>query len=237
VKIIIADFNKEAFLINFQVIISVHMISSSSKNKPLVLAVDPSLRQSGWAVFEIDQEAPLEWGVVSPEISKAPLSERLDSIHHKIELLFSRLGLSAGDYLVCEGPAPVSLNPSSAIKVEQVRSMFESIARSARLVVPGRLNPRTVQTELFGLRGRQLPRKEVKKIAEQLVSQMFSLEDHPVIQDAIDAILIGVLARSKIIHAGKTGTAVGSLFEGGRGNAALRSGRGLRWNAGNSIRN
>jgi Holliday junction resolvasome RuvABC endonuclease subunit len=202
------------------------------RKSTLLLAVDPSLRQSGWALFSLTEEYPLSWGTISPDSPKESLSIRLDSIHQKIHLLISDLELSAGDYLVCEGPAPVSLNPSSSIKVEQVRSMFETIARTCSLVVPGRLNPRTVQSELLGLRGKQIPRKEVKKIAESLVNQLFDFQGSSISQDSIDAILVGLLAKSKIVHAQKTGTFVGSLFEGGRGNLSYRSSRGLRWRAG-----
>jgi Holliday junction resolvasome RuvABC endonuclease subunit len=198
--------------------------------KPLLFAVDPGLRQTGWALFSISDEHPLEWGVISPENPKDPLSVRLHSIQSKIVKLFEGLGLSDGDFLVCEGPAPVSLNPSSSIKVEQVRSMFETLARSACMNVPGRLNPRTVQTDLLGLRGKQLPRKEVKNIAMSLVCQLFDFGSTKVPQDAVDAILVGVLARSKIIHAERTGSTAGIFFEGGKGRSHSRSGRGMRWN-------
>ncbi len=211
------------------------MKMSFKKDKAYLLAIDPSLRQSGWALFSLQEETPVSWGILSPEKVKDPLAERLNSIHGKIERLIVELDLAAGDYLVCEGPAPVSLNPSSSIKVEQVRSMFESIARSCKLSVPGRLNPRTVQTELLCLRGKQLPRKEVKKIAQSVIYQLFSLEEGSLPQDVVDAILIGVLARSKILHAEQTGAYIGSLFEGGRGNINTRSGRGLRWNVSTGV--
>jgi hypothetical protein len=132
---------------------------------------------------------------------------------------------------VCEGPAPVSLNPSSSIKVEQVRSMFETLARAFNILVPGRLNPRTVQSELLSLRGKQLPRNEVKQIARTVVNQLFKFEDKNISQDVIDAILIGVLARNKIIHSNKTGHTIFNLFEGGRGSTRNKNGRGLRWSS------
>lgn len=204
---------------------------SQSKNKTRLLAIDPSLRQSGWALFYLEEDRPLAWGTIVAEQLKDPLPSRLDSIHSRVESLFVDLDLSPDDYLVCEGPAPVTLNPSGTIKVEQVRSMFETIARTNRLIVPGRLNPRTVQTELLGLRGRQLPRAEVKKIAESVVYQLFPMKEKIQSQDAIDAILIGVLARNKILHAHRTGAYAGSMFEGGAGKRVYRSGRGMRWSA------
>jgi Holliday junction resolvasome RuvABC endonuclease subunit len=209
------------------------------KRNSFLLAVDPSLRQSGWALFDMSAEAPVSCGIISPFDHKAALSERLLSLHKSVEALFNELSLSSGDYVVCEGPAPVSLNPSSSIKVEQVRGLFEGIARTQGILVPGRLNPRTIQTELFGLRGKQIPRKEVKQVARSILLQMFggnkslSFDLNIISEDAIDAILIGVLARIKILHALKTGCILSSLFEGGKKNSVgyASSSRGLRWSS------
>lgn len=215
---------------------------SPRKENTFLLAVDPSLRQSGWALFDVSREAPVSCGIISPFDHKADLSERLLSLHTSIETLFKDLALSSGDYVVCEGPAPVSLNPSSSIKVEQVRGIFEGIARSRGILVPGRLNPRTIQSELFGLRGTQIPRKEVKQVARSILLQMFEgnrslrFDIKTISQDATDAILIGVLARTKILHALKTGCILSSLFEGGKkkvmGYGSSGRGRGLRWSSG-----
>lgn len=197
-----------------------------------LLGIDPSLTQSGWALFSLESEDPLEWGVLKPEEKTAPLSERLLSLHRSVEELFNHFKINHTDYLVCEGPAPVSLNPSSSIKVEQVRGIFEGIARTRGAIVPGRLNPRTLQSELLGLRGKQAPRDEVKRIARAVLAQMFSkrvsigLDIATISQDAVDAILIGVLARSKIQYGLLSGAILSSLFEGG---GSRNSGRRLRW--------
>jgi len=197
-----------------------------------LLGIDPSLTQSGWALFSLESDEPLEWGVLKPAEKTAPLSDRLLSLHRSVEDLFNQYKINSSDYLVCEGPAPVSLNPSSTIKVEQVRGIFEGIARTRGAIVPGRLNPRTLQSELLGLRGKQAPRDEVKRIARAVLAQMFSkrasmgIDITTISQDAVDAILIGVLARSKIQYGLLSGAVLPSLFEGG---GSRNSGRRLRW--------
>jgi len=214
-----------------------------SRKKVHLLAVDPSLTQSGWALFSLQEERPLCWGVLKSEGTSVPLGERLLGLHRKVVDLFSSYDLSNGDYVVCEGPAPVSLNPSSAIKVEQVRGIFEGIARMRGVEVPGRLNPRTVQTELLGMRGKQVPRAEVKQTARTVLMQMYSssrrsgdaaesADYSSISQDAVDAILLGVLARAKLRHAISAGIPLAVLFEGGgSGGSSGRSGRRMRWSA------
>ncbi|HMO18382.1 MAG TPA: hypothetical protein PKA63_08625 [Oligoflexia bacterium] len=209
-----------------------------------ILAVDPSLTQSGWALFSLKEQRPIAWGLIKGESTSIPLGERLLVLHKKVQELFLTCSLSKGDYVVCEGPAPVSLNPSSSIKVEQVRGIFEGIARSNGVEVPGRLNPRTIQSELLGLKGRQIPRDEVKRIARTVVNQLFpvcpvkgSIEGQArdfskISQDAIDAILVGVLARAKVSHALTSGVPLSLMFEGGgSASPAGRSGRRMRWSA------
>jgi len=152
------------------------------------------------------------------------MSQRLSKLQQMTEELFSELSLSNDDFLVCEGPAQLVLNPQSSLKVERVRSLFESIARTRGVIVPGRLNPRTVQTEILGMRGAQLKRDEVKRWARATVERLFGkelkkaevsvdgTEGQIVSQDCIDAILIGVLASSRIVNARKTGSDPMSAF-------------------------
>jgi hypothetical protein len=66
--------------------------------------------------------------------------------------------------MVCEAATTVR-DPHNALKVETVRAMFESVARGRLVGVPGRINPRSVQFEVMGLSGKQLPRAEVKDMA------------------------------------------------------------------------
>lgn len=126
------------------------------------------------------------------------------------------------------------LNPGSALKVEQVRSIFESVARSRGVIVPGRINPRTVQSELLGLRGKQLARKEVKLQARVVAERLYSnrlpqlddeLEDRSISvrdlpQDIVDALLIGAVAVSKLQLAERLGTNVTDLLSSSRSNSA-----------------
>jgi len=178
-----------------------------------LLAIDPSLTCSGWALFSLADGQPLAAGVISPPGSDIVLSLRLAELQNRVTDLFAHYSLGSSDVLVCEGPAPLVLNPSSALKVEQVRGIFEGVARMHKLCVPGRVNPRTVQTELLGLRGRQLSRKEVKDSARVLVEKMFAQfldafgyndkgktkgKSTVLSQDIVDALLIGALAVGKV---------------------------------------
>jgi len=183
------------------------------KSSSALLAVDASLRSTGWAVFSLKTELPISFGLLTLPTAQTPLAKRLDFLQQKISLLFGELKLSADDYLVCEGPAPLVLNPQSAIKVEHVRSMFETLARANGLIVPGRLNPRTIQSELLGMRGRQAARTTVKDWARETAQRLFAKEIKAIPiqgvsnrlkvfpQDVIDALLIGSLATSRIKNA------------------------------------
>jgi len=148
-------------------------------------------------------------GIIEPPGSEYPLEIRLQSLQDKVAAILSMLNLGEKDYVLCEGPAHLVLNPNSALKVERVRSIFETVARSCGLCVPGRLNPRTVQTELLGFKGPQVARKEVKIAAREVAIRLFSKDlsnidfygcskKKNVPQDIIDALLIGSLASSRI---------------------------------------
>ncbi|MCC6953793.1 MAG: hypothetical protein IT290_06720 [Deltaproteobacteria bacterium] len=185
------------------------MKRTETRRRGTLLAVDPSLTVSGWAHFEIASGALLSCGVVSPPPSKHPLHYRLKVLQAGVETLMETLELDRRDVLVSEGPAPLVKNPLSSLKVEQVRSIFEAVGRSRGLVVPGRINPRSVHTELLGLRGRQLGRAEVKSAARTAAMQLYGRSfEHGcdescggcghIPQDVIDALLVGSLALSRL---------------------------------------
>ena len=214
-----------------------------SSRKQKLLAVDPSLSASGWALFDLGQSQrdcprgrqetlPLAVGVIRPPGPRTEMSERLDHLQRQIEQLLRQLELAAGDVLVCEGPAPLVLNPDTSMKVERVRGIFETVGRGAGLLVPGRLNPRTVQTELLGMRGPQLERQKVKAWARETARVLFgpalfslplttgsNSRKHGMPQDVIDAVLIGVLAAAKVRLCQQSGLPLSAMF------AAAQSGR------------
>ncbi len=229
------------------------MTTSTCSGK--LLAVDPSLSLSGWALFQINGRCPVESkssgvvmplavGVLKPPGTRMEISQRLTVLQTKIEDLLAALQMRAGDILICEGPAPIVLNPDSAIKVERVRGIFETVARSRGLIVPGRINPRTVQAELLGMRGPQIARKEVKKWARETVKHLFGPEvfqlklfqgvgqrKSAMPQDIVDAMLIGTLALSRIRICSQTGLSLQALFEGSgkKGAYSRTSRRALSW--------
>jgi len=214
--------------------------------KRKLLAIDPSLTASGWALFDATRQEPVALGLICPPGPGTALALRLTLLQQEVEELIAELLLVPGDILVCEGPAPIVLNPDSAIKVERVRGIFESAARSAGLIVPGRINPRTVQAELMGMRGRQLARREVKEAARATAAVLFGsgLTELPtrgkwkknkkgLPQDIIDALLIGAVAVSRVNLASNSGAALEQVF--GAPERKLRNSRNPlranRWSA------
>ena len=209
--------------------------------KKFLLAIDPSLRSTGWVLFAADSGEPGCGGIIVPPGSKIPLAHRLDFLQEQVEALLARLELGPGDILICEGPAPLVHNPISALKVERVRGIFESVARMRGVSVPGRVNPRTVQTELLGMRGKQLAREEVKAWARETAARLYGerLEKlnlnpdgtpsvKPISQDIVDALLIGTLAISRIKICLQTGSELSTAFlpRGRSSSWGQKSGRG-----------
>lgn len=206
--------------------------SERAKRGKLLFAVDPSLTASGWALFCLLEDRPLAVGVISPPGPKLSMPQRLEFLQREIVRTLKHFSLAHGDILICEGPAPLVLNPNSSMKVERVRGIFETVAREHRLHVPGRINPRTVQVELLGMRGKQLPRKEVKAWASEAVDKLYGkqLAKLPIYgvrkraqrlpQDVVDALLIGALAVSRVRMSHSTKVELESMFEprGGRTN-------------------
>lgn len=207
-----------------------------------LLAVDPSLTASGWALFSLTNGLPMAVGLLSPPGPAELLARRLSALQRAVADTFVKLELGEGDYLVCEGPAPLVKNPQSALKVEGVRGIFEAVARTNGLEVPGRINPRTVQNELLGMRGPQLPRKTVKEWARKAALQMYASQISRLFtapqakpapripQDIIDAMLIGAVAVARVQLALRSGAPVDTAFHGSRTRSASRpSSRSTGW--------
>ena len=204
-----------------------------------LLAIDPSLTCSGWALFDIGTGKLKAVGKIRSMSAQHQLAERLDDLHNKVQRLMEILELDYKDVLIAED-ATTMRDPDAAIKVEQVRGIFENSARTFGLCVPGRLNPRTVQSELLGLRGRQLKRPIIKAMAVSTVQQIFSeclarlnfeTSDAALTanQDIVDAILLGHLATSKVRMAQEGAFDLKVCFQKGRTNRA-RAYRGMIMN-------
>lgn len=178
-----------------------------------LLAIDPSLTCSGWALFSLSNERLLGVGKIKSMKPTFKLSHRYKDLQAQIATLFDKLEIGSNDMLVCEAPTTMR-DPKAAFKVEQVRGIFETLARQRGALVPGRINPRTVHFEILGLRGKQLKREIVKATTCTVAAHLHSkalikigfkevneLKRH---QDIADALLIGsvVLARIKrLVHA------------------------------------
>lgn len=189
------------------------MSSLNPQKSRYLIAVDPSLTCSGWALFSVSDERLIGVGKIRSLKPTVRLSLRYRNIQEQIESLFDKLSIGRDDMLVCEAPTTMK-DPKAAFKVEQVRGIFETLARQRGVLVPGRLNPRTVHYEILGLKGKQLKRSIVKTTACAVASHLHSkaltkigfkevdqLKRH---QDIADALLIGslVLARIKrLVHA------------------------------------
>jgi len=184
-----------------------------------LLAVDPSLTCSGWALFGVADGRIRAVGKIRAERPSVPMSLRLEKLQASIASVLDALKIGASDILVCEAPTTMK-DPHNALKVEQVRGLFESLGRVRGAVVPGRVNPRSVQLEVMGLRGKQLPRVEVKSAAVRTAEYLYapdlrtlglsSLDKH---QDIVDAVLIGRFALIHIEAARNGRFPVESLFE------------------------
>lgn len=187
-----------------------------------IMAVDPSLTCSGWAVFAVNGEELLAVGKIRSKDASLPLAERLRDLQMRIEGVFDELKFSGRDVVICEAPTTMR-DPHAAIKVEQVRGLFESAARTRGVFVPGRINPRSVQYEVMGLRGKQLARTIVKdtalKVADAVhgaalrtlgvVREAAELKRH---QDIVDALLLGTLGLAWMRAAAQGGISLDLFF-------------------------
>lgn len=190
-----------------------------------LLAVDPSLTCSGWALFCISDGTIRSVGKLRSDPPPLSMGERLQALQQRIEALIDRLRLGEGDILVCEAATTVK-DPHNALKVESVRSIFESVARSRAISVPGRINPRSVQHEVMGLSGKQLPRADVKLAAQRTVEYLYAEELAKIglpeaslskNQDIVDAILLGRLGVMRVRSAEDGGLSMETIFAHGEG--------------------
>ena len=188
-----------------------------------LMAVDPSLTCSGWALLSIREGEVLAVGKIKSAPPSVPLATRLERLQSSITKVLNNLALGAVDVLVCESPTTMK-DPHNAIKVEQVRGLFESTGRSRGVVVPGRVNPRSVQFEVMGLTGKQVARTAVKAAAVRTVQYLYGptlrrlglaateeeLKRH---QDIVDAMLIGRFAVLRIQGALEAQQPLESIFD------------------------
>lgn len=188
-----------------------------------IIAIDPSLTCSGWALFDIPSGTILGVGKIKSLKPQIALASRFLDLQGRIGDLFTQLSFCSTDILVCEAPTTMK-DPKAALKVEHVRSIFETLARELGAYVPGRLNPRSVHNEVIGLTGAQLARPIIKEMAAKTVRTLhgsdlkrlgFLVDDDHLRkhQDIIDAILLGNLALSRIRGAKNSGVAIESLFQ------------------------
>lgn len=195
------------------------------KNRRL-LAIDPSLTCSGWALFLVKSGKLLGVGKIRSLPPKHPMPMRLGDLQSKIKSVLTDLQLAPNDVLVCEAQTTMR-DPRAAFAVEQVRGMFETIARELGVTVPGRINPRSVHYEILGLRGKQLKREIVKATAVSVTKTLYGsslkklgfevhedeLKKH---QDVIDAILLGSLGLAKLGSAEHSGISLEKFFSQNR---------------------
>lgn len=188
-----------------------------------LIAVDPSLSCSGWALFEIENGRLLGVGTVKTLDARHALADRMAKLQKNIAKVFAKVTLHEGDVVICEDATSMK-DPSAAAKLEQVRGIFETLARDAGAQVPGRIHPRTIQYELLGMRGKQHSREVVKFAAVQTVMQLFaedlsrlhfdvSSESLERSQDIVDALLLGSLALGRIACAQNAGMSLAEYFD------------------------
>lgn len=167
--------------------------------------------------------------------STLPLATRLADLQQRVDDLVSSLTLGHGDVLVCEAPTTMR-DPRAALKVEQVRCIFESSARLRKIEVPGRINPRTVQSIQMGLRGPQLIRSRVKASAVSIVRISygealqrigFASDEQNLrrYQDIVDAVLLGSLAVTWVACADRSGIERAEYFEETKRSRRVQSSR------------
>jgi Holliday junction resolvasome RuvABC endonuclease subunit len=201
-----------------------------------LLAIDPSLTCSGWALFHQREQSLLGFGKVRALPPRLALAARFEDLQSKFSKLLDKLAFAGGDLLICEA-ATTMRDPLAAQKVEQVRGIIETLARQRGAEVPGRINPRTVQYELLGMRGKQLPRPIVKQLAVHAVRRLyaprmlelgFPSEEGDLLknQDIVDAILLGVVCLSRVKSAAQGGLPLAEQFD--RELSRRRAQRGLR---------
>lgn len=201
------------------------MTSLNHSKARFLLTVDPSLTCSGWALFNLKDSRLLGVGKIRSLKPSISLAARFKNLQEQIALLFEQLEVGRNDVLVCEAPTTMR-DPKAAFKVEQVRGIFETLARQRGSLVPGRVNPRTVHYDILGFKGKQLQRVVVKEAACTVAGRLYGpclakigfpdlqkLKKH---QDVVDALLIGTVVLAKIRRLAQAREPISSLsFEQG----------------------
>ena len=196
------------------------------------IAIDPSLTCSGWAMFNTESETIMAVGKIRGKKPPLSMALRLKDLQSQISELYSTIELNSNDVLVCEAPTTMR-DPRAALIVEQVRGLFETLARDRGVPVPGRINPRSVQSEVMGLRGKQMKREVVKETALRVTEQLYGrrleelglggekqpLKRH---QDIVDAVLLGRYGIAKLQEANRTGEPWESFFSQNEKNRSAR---------------
>ena len=188
-----------------------------------LFAVDPSLTCSGWALFDIGSKQLLAVGKLRSLPASEPLPVRLSDVQVKVKKTIKSLPIKQNDVLICEAQTTMR-DPRAAFKVEQVRGIFEVVARENGLIVPGRLNPRSVQNEIMGLNGPQRSREEVKEVAVSVTNTLYGaqlenlgfsseIDNLKKNQDIVDAILVGALGLVRLEAASRTEMSLEEFFE------------------------
>ena len=188
-----------------------------------ILAIDPGLTSSGWALFDSTSGKPMGVGRIQSLSAKHPLSERLQDLQEKIRTLFDKLRVVEGDVLICEAPTTMK-DPSAATKIEQVRGIFETLARERSVRVPGRINPRSVHHEVLGIKGKQLARPIIKDMAVTAAQHIYGESLQALgfdtsrtllarYQDIVDAVLLGGLAVERVRTAKLAGVSLDEFLD------------------------
>lgn len=187
-----------------------------------LLAVDPSLTCSGWALFRVIDCAIIGVGNIRSLSTEYLLPDRLKDLQGKIQQTLERCDIGGADVVVCEMPTTMR-DPLAATKVEQVRGIFEVLSRLRGAQVPGRLNPRSIHHELLGMCGAQRSRALVKAAAVEVARSLFAQQLAAIgfdatgpnlrrNQDIVDALLLGHLAVTRIRSAVLAGARISDLF-------------------------
>lgn len=185
-----------------------------------LIAIDPSLISSGWALFDIHSEKLIAVGTIKSKYEKNKYFERIANLQNKINLLIEDLNICSTDLMIVETATTIK-DPDATLKVEQVRTIFETLARLKGALVPGRINPRSVQYEILGLKGKQIDRESVKAAAISVAAKIFSSDlerlDYSIDalskeQDIVDAMLLGSLALVRINQANVASNSIEECF-------------------------
>ena len=141
----------------------------------------------------------------------------------RVKEVLNSISIKTGDFLVCEA-ATTMIDPRAIIILEQIRGMFETLAREREVIVPGRINPRSVQFEILGMKGSPISRVKVKDVAVHGVACLYgdalkklgfdiSVKNLKKNQDIVDALLVGRLALTRIQSALQANMPVENIFE------------------------